>query len=122
MYFSFEPAHEIMVLREASAQSRQSLHCSYTWSMKVDKGSDQKSDILPNWMAAHACLKNEFTEDEKYYNLMSWLIYYQGHLKYHNYKKIEQCDFIRSRRNSNSMYVCMYVYVCMYAQYRPLKI
>ena len=37
--------------------------------------SDQKSDILPHWMAAHACLKNEFTEDEKYHNLMSWLKY-----------------------------------------------
>ena len=24
-------------------------------------------------MAAHARLKNEFTEDEKYYNLMTWL-------------------------------------------------
>ena len=37
--------------------------------------SDQKSDILPNWMAAHVHLKNEFTEDEKYHNLMSWLIF-----------------------------------------------
>ena len=36
---------------------------------------DQKSDIYPNWMAAHARLKNEFTEDEKYHTLMSWLIY-----------------------------------------------
>ena len=26
-------------------------------------------------MAAHACLKNEFTEDEKYRNLMRWLKY-----------------------------------------------
>ena len=26
----------------ASAQSRQSLRCSYTWSMEVDEGSDQK--------------------------------------------------------------------------------
>ena len=26
-------------------------------------------------MAAHARLKNEFTEDEKYHNLMRWLIY-----------------------------------------------
>ena len=23
-------------------------------------------------MAEHGCLKNEFTEDEKYHNLMSW--------------------------------------------------
>ena len=33
--------------------------------MEVDEGSD---------LAAHALLKNEFTEDEKYHNLMSWLI------------------------------------------------
>ena len=26
-------------------------------------------------MAAHARLKNEFTEDEKYHNFMSWLKY-----------------------------------------------
>ena len=26
-------------------------------------------------MAAHARLKNEFMEDEKYRNLMTWLIY-----------------------------------------------
>ena len=26
-------------------------------------------------MAVHACLKNEFTEDEKYHNLMTWLNY-----------------------------------------------
>ena len=30
-------------------------------------------------MAAHARLKNEFMEDEKYYNLMSWLIYVTLH-------------------------------------------
>ena len=29
-------------------------------------------------MAAHARLKNEFTEDEKYHNLMCWLINYQS--------------------------------------------
>ena len=27
---------------------------------------------LAHWMAAHAHLKNEFTEDEKYHNLMRW--------------------------------------------------
>ena len=32
-----------------------------------------KSDILPHWMAAHARLRNAFTEDEKYHNLMAWL-------------------------------------------------
>ena len=41
--------------------------------MEVDKGYDQTSDIHPHWMAAHARLKNESTEDEKYHNLMSWL-------------------------------------------------
>ena len=30
-----------------------------------------KSDIYPHWMAAHARLKNEFTEGEKYHNLMT---------------------------------------------------
>ena len=29
-------------------------------------------------MAAHARLKNEFTEDKKYYNLMTWLIFQYG--------------------------------------------
>ena len=38
--------------------------------MEVDEESGQKSDIQPHWMAAHARLKNEFTEDEKYCNLM----------------------------------------------------
>ena len=42
-------------------------------SMEADEESDQKSDILPHWMAAHAHLKNEFTKDEKYHNLMTWL-------------------------------------------------
>ena len=75
-----EPAHEIMVhntqaTSEGSsdpAQSRQSLRYSYTWSMEVDEGSDQNSDIKPHWIAVHMRLKNEFTEDEKYHNLMSW--------------------------------------------------
>ena len=44
--------------------------------MEVDKGSDQKSDIWPNWMVAHARLKNKFTEDEKYHNLMTLLKYH----------------------------------------------
>ena len=40
------------------------------WSMEVDKGSDQKSDIYPHWMAGHAHLKNEFTETKS--ALISW--------------------------------------------------
>ena len=84
--FKIEPAHEIMVLitqatSEGSgdpanfAQSCQSLRCSHTWSMEADKGSDQKSDIYPHWMAVPAHLKNEFTEEEKFHNLMWWLNY-----------------------------------------------
>ena len=41
--------------------------------MEVNEGSDQKSDILSHWIAAHVSLKNEFTEDEKCHNLMAWL-------------------------------------------------
>ena len=58
----------------ASAQSRLSLRCLHTWCMEADKGFDKKSDIYPHWMAAHVCLKNEFMEDEKYHNVMRWLI------------------------------------------------
>ena len=39
-------------------QSPQSLRCSHTWSMEVDEGSDQKSNIYRHWMDAHAQLKN----------------------------------------------------------------
>ena len=35
---------------------------------------NQKSDIWSHWTAAHARLKNMFTEDEKCRNLMRWLI------------------------------------------------
>ena len=38
------------------------------------KGPTKKSDIKPHWMAEHTHLKNEFTEDEMYHNLMQWLI------------------------------------------------
>ena len=50
----YEPAHEIFVLTGnqrrlrrvcASAQSRQSLFCSHTYSMEVKEGADRKSDI-----------------------------------------------------------------------------
>ena len=39
--------------------------------MEVDEGSDQKSDMYPHWMCMH--MKNEFTEDEKFRNLITWL-------------------------------------------------
>ena len=57
----------------ASVQSRQSLRCLHTWSMEVDEGCDQKSDIYRHSMAAHAHLKNEFMEDAKCHNFMRWL-------------------------------------------------
>ena len=40
---------------------------------KWTKGPTKKSDISPHWVAVHACLKNEFTEDEKYHDLMACL-------------------------------------------------
>ena len=43
--------------------------------MKVDEGSDQKSDVYSQWIAAHACLKTEFTEGDKCHNPMGWLKY-----------------------------------------------
>ena len=42
--------------------------------MEVDEGSDQISDVYPQWIAAHACLKIKFTEGNKCHNLMSRLI------------------------------------------------
>ena len=47
----------------------------HTYSIEADEESDLKSDIYPHWMAVHACLKEEFREDEKYHNLMTWLIW-----------------------------------------------
>ena len=35
-------------------------------------------------MAAHARLKDEFTEDEKYHNLMRWHIWFLGYLMEQN--------------------------------------
>ena len=57
--------------------------------MEVDQGSGQKSDIIlyPHWMAAHARLKNEFTEDEKCHNLMTW----------HNYNDISKAEQAESK-------------------------
>ena len=39
--------------------------------MEIDKGSDQKSDVLPQCIAAHARLKIEFTEGNKCHNRKS---------------------------------------------------
>ena len=38
----------------ASAQSRQSLHCSHTWSIEIDKGSDQnQTSSFTGWLHMH---------------------------------------------------------------------
>ena len=89
--------------------ARQSLRCSHTWSMEVDKGSDQKWDY-PQWMTAHAHLKYEFTEDEKYHNLIRWLILFiQKKRKQEKYRagkqpawplRLANCPFLVNSFNS----------------------
>ena len=45
--------------------------------MEVDEESNKNiRHIAPLDDPAHACLKNEFTEDEKCHNFMRWLIYF----------------------------------------------
>ena len=68
----------------ASVQSSQSLRCLHTWRMEVDKRADQNSGIYPHQKVAHARLKNEFTEHEKYHNLMSWLKWSMVLMEYKN--------------------------------------
>ena len=59
---------------KAHARLRQSLRCSHALNMEVNEGSDQTLDMQRQWIAAHACLKIEFTEGNKCHNLMSRLI------------------------------------------------
>ena len=73
-YLSHRRSAKAQASLRIRAQSHQSLRCSHTWSIEVDEVSDQKLDIQPHWMAAHAHFKNVFTEDEKCQNLMTWLI------------------------------------------------
>ena len=40
---------------------------------KVWKGPTKNQTSSPHWLSTHARLKNEFTEDEKCHNLMTWL-------------------------------------------------
>ena len=47
-------------------------YLSYKLTKWTFSSGELKKDILPHWMAAHAHLKNEFTEDEKSQNLMTW--------------------------------------------------
>ena len=60
---SDEPAHP---------RSLTSLRCSHTSSKERVEGFDKNQTCSSHWMAAHARLKNEFTEDEKYHNPMAW--------------------------------------------------
>ena len=39
------------------------------------KGPTKNQTSSPHWMAALARFNNEFMEDEKYHNLVTWLIY-----------------------------------------------
>ena len=82
----FETAHEI-TLRTFSPEPSLFAHMKYGSRRRVRPKIrhlaplDQDSLLVkrrndnhsPGRMAAHARLKNEFTEDEKYHNLMSWL-------------------------------------------------
>ena len=54
---SSDPAHPRSLTRAFAVRTHE------VW--EVDEGSDHKSGIQLHWMAAHARLKNEFTEDEK---------------------------------------------------------
>ena len=74
------PAKAQASLRKRAVSPEPSLftHMKYGRSRKVnqksqDERSDKKSVKQPHWTAVHARLKNEFTEDEKYHNLMTWL-------------------------------------------------
>ena len=86
----FEPAHEIMVLitskrRPAKAQASLRIravspepslfaHNKYGSRRRVRL----KIRHLAPCMAAHVRLKNEFTEGEKYHNLMRCMVYLKG--------------------------------------------
>ena len=52
-------------------------------------------------MAAHARLKNEFTEDEKCHNLMSWLIF--GFLRYFRFVMEENSPYARPIKHMNAV-------------------
>ena len=45
---------------------------------KQSKGPTKHQPSRPHWIVAHARLKSEFTEDEKYHNLIKWLKYFCG--------------------------------------------
>ena len=63
-------AQASLCIRAVSPEPSLFAHMKYGSRQRIT----QKSDIKPHWMAAHAHLKNEFMEDKKYHNLMTWLI------------------------------------------------
>ena len=64
-----------------SVQFCQSLCYLHTWGMEVDEWSNQKTDIKPLWMTAHARLKNEFTGDKKYHLRNKFHFSEMGHVQ-----------------------------------------
>ena len=64
------PAKASLSIRAVSPEPSLFAHMMYGGRRRVRP----KSDIQSHWIAAHARLKNEFTKDEKYHNLMTWLI------------------------------------------------
>ena len=80
---SNEPAHEILVLiaQATSEGSGEPAICAVSPEPSLfahmNYGSRRrvrpKIRHQPHWITAHAYLKNEFTEDKKCQNLMSWL-------------------------------------------------
>ena len=59
-------------IRAVSPEPSLFAHMKYRSRRRV-RSKNQTSS--PTGMAGHACLKNEFTKDKKYHNLMSWLIF-----------------------------------------------
>ena len=59
-------------IREVSPEPSLFAHMKYKSRRRV---VHQTSDMYLHWMAAHARLKNEFMEDEKCANLMTWFLY-----------------------------------------------
>ena len=49
-------------------------------------------------MAAHACLKNKFAEDEKCQNVMSWLIYSLSYEAVFFFLVLSKVNFIKKKK------------------------
>ena len=73
---------------------------------------------LAYWISAHAHLKNEFTEDEKYQNLMTWLncvlkkkrTLFVAILSYFVHSNADLC-FLRKNVKTRAMYSREYRYL-----------